>query len=137
MNKCMFVGNITKDPELRFIPASGMAVCKFSLALNDGYGEKKTVSYINCVAFAKKAEAIANYTEKGSKVAIESRVQTGSYDNKEGKKIYTTDFIVDKIEFLSKKETSNTSSGNSNHFADFPDDENDVFQPVDDDDIPF
>lgn len=71
MNRCIFIGNMTKDPELRFVPASGMAVCKFGLALNDGYGDKKTVSYINCVAFAKTAEAIANYTSKGSKVAIE------------------------------------------------------------------
>ncbi len=134
MNRCIFIGNITKDPELRFVPASGMAVCRFGLALNDGYGDKKTVSYINCVAFAKTAEAIANYTSKGSKVGIESRVQTGSYDSKEGKKVYTTDFIIDKIEFLSKKETSSASSG-SNFM---PSDDEDIFQPVNDDsDIPF
>lgn len=135
MNRCIFIGNMTKDPELRFVPASGMAVCKFGLALNDGYGDKKTVSYINCVAFAKTAEAIANYTSKGSKVAIESRVQTGSYDKKDGSgKVYTTDFIIDKIEFLSKQETGNTPSGNS--FV--PSNDEDVFNPVDPgEDIPF
>jgi len=127
MNKCLFVGNITKDPELRFIPTSGMAVCKFSLALNDGYGEKKTVSYINCVAFGKTAEAVANYTGKGSKVAVEARVKTGGYDKQDGTKVYTTDFMVDKIEFLDSRKK-----------------DEDVFTPADfnpfeeaDEDIPF
>lgn len=131
MNKCLFIANLTKDPELRFIPASGMAVCKFSLAINDGYGEKKTVSYINCVAFGKTAEAVANYTGKGSKVAVESRVKTGSYDKKDGTKVYTTDFMVDKIEFLDNKKESNASSGDTNYFDD------DVFTPADDETIPF
>lgn len=128
MNKCIFIGNLTKDPDLAFTP-SGMAVCKFGLALNDGYGDKKTVSFINCVAFGKTGEAAANYTNKGSKVAIEARVQTGSYEKKDGSgKVYTTDFIVDKIEFLSRKEeyTSNAPQ------------EDDIFEPVDsEDECPF
>lgn len=127
MNKCIFIGNLTKDPDLAFTP-SGMAVCKFGLALNDGYGDKKTVSYINCVVFGKTAEATANYTNKGSKVAIESRVQTGSYDKKNGGgKVYTTDFIVDRIEFLSKRE----------EFNGYTPQEDDIFEPVEDSEIPF
>ena len=134
MNKCIFVANLTKTPELKFIPSTGMAVCKFGVAINDGYGEKKTVSYINCTAFKATAEAIANYTDKGSKVAIESHVKTGSYQNKEGKTIYTTDFLVDKIEFIDKKLDGQAKPA-SNDFTDF---DEDIFQPVENmDDVPF
>ena len=122
LNKFICIGNMTRDPELRF-SQSGIAVCKFSIAINDGWGDKKTVSFINCVAFGKTAEATANYTHKGSKVGIESRVQTSSYENKEGKKVYTTDFIIDKIEFLDSKKDKQ---------------EEDVFTPVEDfSEVPF
>ena len=122
MNKCIFIGNITRETELKFIPSTGMAVCKFGLALNEGYGDKKKTYFINCTAFGKTAEAVANYTDKGSKVGIESRLQTVSYVNKQGVTVYTTDFIIDKVEFLSKKEEVI----------------DDTFTPVDDDeDIPF
>lgn len=135
MNVCIFQGNITREPELKFIPSSGLAVVKFGLALNDGWGEKKTTSFINMVAFSKTAEAIANYVTKGSKVTVRCHVKTGSYDNNEGKKLYTTDFIVDEIEFPSKKEGQ--TQPRQAEFNGFPDDE-DVFQPVDlDSEIPF
>jgi len=138
MNVCIFSGNISREPELKFIPSSGLAVTKFGLAINYGWGDKKTVSFLNMTAFGKTAEAIANYVNKGAKITVRTHVQTGSYEKKDGSgKVYTTDFIVDEIEFPSKKETSNAPSGNSNHFSDFPDDENDVFQPVTDEDIPF
>lgn len=136
MNKFIVTGNLVRDSELRFIPSKGMAVNKFIIANNEGWGDKKTVNYFNCTAFKATAEAIANYTSKGSKVLIEGKIQLGSYEKKDGSgKQYTTDVIVNQIEFLdSKKETSNAPSGNN--FADFPDE--DVFTPVDDDsDIPF
>lgn len=129
MNKCVFIGNITREPELTFIPSTGMAVCKFGLALNEGYGDKKETIFLNCVAFGKVAENIAQYTGKGSKVAIDGKIKTGSYQNKEGKTIYTTDVIVNTIEFLNKKEVQ-ISDG-------FGDGE-DIFTPIgDDEDIPF
>lgn len=121
MNNCIFSGNISREPELKFIPSSGMAVVKFSLAVNDGWGEKKTTSFLNMVAFKNTAEAIANYTTKGSKVTVRCHVKTGSYDNNEGKKVYTTDFYVDEIEFPSKKEGQPSKHND------------DVFQPTDDD----
>jgi single-strand DNA-binding protein len=138
MNKFIVTGNLVRDSELRFSP-SGVAVNKFTIANNEGWGDKKTVNFFNCTAFKATAEAIANYTHKGSKVLIEGKIQLGSYEKKDGSgKQYTTDVIVNQIEFLdSKKETSNAPSGNSNHFSDFPDEE-DVFTPVDDsEDIPF
>lgn len=137
MNKFIVTGNLVKDSELRFIPSTGMAICKFTIANNEGWGDKKTVNYFNCTAFKATAEAIANYTHKGSKVLIEGKIQLGSYEKKDGSgKQYTTDVIVNQIEFLDSKKESNTPS--ANNFADFPD--NDVFTPVDDEDmdsIPF
>ena len=135
MNKFIVTGNLTKDSELKFIPATGLAICKFTIANNEGWGDKKIVNYFNCTAFKGKAEAIANYTHKGSKVLIEGIIQQGSYDKQDGTKVYTTDFIVDKIEFLSKKEEQQEQGKKETFFDDFPDD--DVFQPVDDEDIPF
>lgn len=119
MNVCIFQGHISREPELRFVPSTGMAVTKFGLAVNDGWGEKKTVNFLNMVAFGKTAEAIANYVTKGSKVTVRARVKTGSYENKEGRKVYTTDFIVDEIEFPSKKESQGQP-------------QEDVFEPTDD-----
>lgn len=130
MNICIFTGNISREPELKFIPSSGLAVTKFGLAVNYGWGDKKTVSFLNMTAFAKTAEAIASYVNKGSKVTVRCHVQTGSYENKDGVKIYTTDFIVDEIEFPSKKEGQTQQQDNT-------DADEDVFEPVDDDSIPF
>ena len=104
-------------------------ICKFTIANNEGWGDKKTVNFFNCTAFKATAEAIANYTHKGSKVLIDGKVQLGSYEKKDGSgKQNTTDVIVNQIEFLDSKKESNTPS--ANNFADFPD--NDVFTPVDD-----
>ena len=137
MNKFVVTGNLDRAPELKFVPSTGMAICKFTIANNEGWGDKKTVNFFNCTAFGKTAEAIANYTHKGSKVLIDGKVQLGSYEKKDGSwKVYTTDVIVNIIEFLSKKETNNAPSWNSNNFTDFPDE--DVFTPVDDsEEIPF
>lgn len=137
MNKFIVTGNLTKDSELKFVPSTGMAICKFTIANNEGWGDKKTVNFFNCTAFKATAEAIANYTHKGSKVLIDGKVQLGSYEKKDGSgKVYTTDIIVNQIEFLGSK-SDEQAKPSGNNFADFPDDENDVFQPVDDDDIPF
>lgn len=104
MNKFIVTGNLVRDPELKFVPATGMAIVKFSIANNEGWGDKKTVNYFNCTAFKATAEAIANYTSKGSKVLIEGKVQLGSYEKKDGSgKNYTTDVIVNQIEFLDPK----------------------------------
>lgn len=130
MNKIIVSANLTKDPELRFIPQSGTAVCKFSGANNEGYGEKKITNFLNFVAWGKTAELISNYTHKGSKVLVEGRIQTGNYE-KDGKKVYTTDIVVEKIEFLDKKE------GQAKQDDDvFTPTDDDPFQPTDED-IPF
>lgn len=104
MNIWNGIGNLTRDPELKYSNgANQTAVCRFSVAINDGYGEKQTTDYINIVTFGKTAENCDRFLRKGNKVAIQGRIKTGSYE-RDGKKVYTTDVIGDRIEFLSKPE---------------------------------
>lgn len=98
MNKVILIGNLTKDPELNFAAGSGTAVARFTVAV--ARTKKGESDFINCIAFGKTAETIAQYFFKGSKIAIEGHIQTGSYDAKDGTKRYTTDVIVDRFEFV-------------------------------------
>ena len=102
MNKWTGVGRITKDIEVNYGAASQTAVCKFTVAIDDGYGEKKRTNFINVIAFGKTAEACEKYTGKGLRVAVEGKIQTGSYE-KDGKKVYTTDIIAERVEFIDWK----------------------------------
>ena len=101
MNKIILIGRLTKESELRYSP-TGMAVVKNSLAVDDGYGDKKKTDFFNVVCFGKTAEATAQYTEKGSKVAINGKLKTNSYE-KEKVKVNTVEIIIEEIEFLSLK----------------------------------
>lgn len=95
---------MTKDIELRYAAGTGKAVGRFTLAIDREFKKEgqADADFINCVAFDKKAEVIANYVKKGHKLGVIGRIQTGSYD-KDGTKVYTTDIMVDKIEFLQPK----------------------------------
>ena len=108
MNKAILIGNITKDLELRKTQ-SDKSVVEFSVALNEGYGEKKTVEYVNVVAWEKSAETLVNYCGKGSKVMVEGRIKTDSYE-KNGQKVYKTYVLANNIEFLSAKDTHSAKS---------------------------
>ncbi|MBQ7644352.1 MAG: single-stranded DNA-binding protein [Spirochaetales bacterium] len=101
-NTWIGVGNLTRDPETRYTQgANPTAMCKFSIAINDGYGEKQEVNYINIVAFGKTAENCQQYLAKGRKVAVTGRIKTGSYTSQQtGQKVYTTDIIASSVEFL-------------------------------------
>ena len=101
MNSVILIGNLTRDPELRY--STGMnqtAICRFTVAVNDGYGDKQRTSFIPVVVFGKQAENCDRYLAKGRKVAVNGRSQTGSYTNKAGAKVYTTDVIANNVEFL-------------------------------------
>lgn len=92
--------------------------------------------------FGKQAENCANYLSKGSMCAVNGRINTGSYTTQTGEKRYTTDVVANRVEFIGSKQSSSTLPGkptnpDSNFFDDFPDDDNDIFQPVDEEDIPF
>ena len=101
MNNVNLIGNLTRDPELRYSTgANQTAVCRFTIAVNDGYGDKQRTSFIPIVVFNKQAENCDRYLAKGRRVAITGRIQTGSYE-KDGRTVYTTDVIASNVEFLS------------------------------------
>ena len=99
MNKIMITGRITKDLELKELNG-GAKLCKFSVAVDRRFKNEgqPTVDFFNCVAWSKTAEVICQYMAKGSKIGVSGRLQTGSYD-KEGTKIYTTDIVVEEMDF--------------------------------------
>ena len=101
MNSVCLIGNLTRDPELRYSTgANQTAICRFTLAVNDGYGEKQRTNFIPIVVFGKQAENCDRYLAKGRKAAVAGRIQTGSYE-KDGRTVYTTEVIANNVEFLS------------------------------------
>lgn len=107
MNKVILTNaRLVKELELKFSKASGVANISFSVAVKRAF-KKDECDFINCKAFGKTAEMMATYLTKGTAFNIEGRIQTGSYDNKEGIRVYTTDVIVDRFEFIAtnKKES--------------------------------
>lgn len=127
MNKVVLVGKLTKDPELKFAPGTGNAVCKFTVAVPRQYKREET-DFINCVAFGKTGETITQYLTKGKGIALVGSIRTGSYDAKDGTKRYTTDVIVESFEFVGGKGNNSGNNQNNNE----PD-----YSPVDDGDMPF
>lgn len=99
MNSVILIGRLTKDIELKYT-TSQMAVARFTVAIDEGYGEKKKTNFINCMAFGKTAENMERFTGKGKKIGVQGRIQTGSYTNKDGATVYTTDVVADRVEFV-------------------------------------
>lgn len=140
MNSVMLIGRLTRDPDVRYTAGSQMAVARFSLAIDDGYGEKKRTDFPTIVVFGKQAENCEKYLAKGSQVGVQGKLQTGSYQNKDGNTVYTTDVVANRVEFLSggsgnsmrnSTPERNTSSQDSIS-AEMPD----SFQAIDED-VPF
>lgn len=138
MNKVVLIGRLTKDPDLRFTAGSGMGICRFTVAVKRQF-KKDEADFINCVAWNKTAETIAQYFTKGRPIAIVGHMQTGSYDAQDGTKRYTTDVAVESFEFVGSNGQANTQ-GNTQENTSFDggwDLESD-FTPVDDmGDMPF
>ena len=122
MNKCMLLGRICKDFDLKQTQ-SGMAYCGFSLAVNRRVkkDEESQADFLICKCFGKTAEFASKYFRKGSQIALTGRIQTGSYDNKEGQKVYTTEIMVEEVFFAdSKKESQGDAyEGQSNSQSGF------------------
>lgn len=107
MNNVVLIGRLTKDPDVRYTQGEQpMEIARYTLAVNRG-GKKKegeaTADFIGCVAFGKSGEFAERYLKKGTKIAVRGHIQTGSYTNKEGQKVYTTDVVVDQHEFVEGK----------------------------------
>jgi single-strand DNA-binding protein len=157
MNSVVLIGRLTRDPELRYTPNTQTAVAHFTLAIDRPAqrGEERQADFIRITVFGRQAETVDRYLRKGSQAAVSGRIQTGSYRNKDGQTVYTTDVIANRVEFLGSRSGNAGSdnggnydrngSGNQNQSggsqpdggmfdggSDFPD----AFQAADDD-IPF
>nr|WP_195264536.1 single-stranded DNA-binding protein [Clostridium sp. 1001275B_160808_H3] len=114
MNKVILIGRLTKDPELNFAAGTGTAVCRFGLAVTRPFKKDET-DFINCIAFGKTGETIAQYLTKGRQLAVTGSIRTGSYDAKDGTKRYTTDIVVDSFEFIGNGQGNNKQDGPTNN----------------------
>lgn len=131
MNVVVLIGRLTRDPEVRYSQQDQtMAIARYILAVNRGYQEKEgepAADFIPCIAFGKRAEFAEKYFRQGMKVAVTGRIQTGSYVNREGRKIYTTDIFIDTQEFADSKKTESQKKQRSapevdeNGFMNIPD----------------
>ena len=129
MNKVILVGRLVKDPDIRYSQgASSTCIARYTLAVDRKFKQEgqPTADFINCIAFGKLGEFAEKYLHKGVKIAVTGRIQTGSYTNKDGQKVYTTDVVVEEQEFCESK-SSNQSQGNdrpqtsSDDFMSIPD----------------
>ena len=119
MNKIILIGRLTRDPEIRYSTNdNNTAIARYTLAVNRPFrknGEQQA-DFLPCIAFGKTAEFAEKYLAKGMRVAVEGRIQTGSYTNQEGQKIYTTDVVVERQEFLEKRaDNGQQSPDNANN----------------------
>ena len=115
MNKVILMGRLTRDPEVRYAQGeNAMAIARFSLAVDrrrQNNADGQTADFINIVAFGRLGEFAEKYLHKGTKVALSGRIQTGSYTNKDGVKVYTTDIIAEDIEIAESKNSAGSDGG--------------------------
>jgi single-strand DNA-binding protein len=112
MNKVILMGRLTRDPEVRYSQGeNSLAIARYTLAVDRRFKRQgeQDADFISCVSFGKTAEFAEKYLKQGTKIAITGRIQTGSYTNKEGQKVYTTEVIVEETEFAESKSASSES----------------------------
>ena len=123
MNNVTLMGRLTRDPELKY-SQSGKAYCRFTVAINREFNREEA-DFINCLAFGKTAETIAEWLGKGRRIALQGRIQTGNYENKNGEKVSTFEVVADRFEFVdsARSETSkNQTYSNNDDVLDVNDD---------------
>lgn len=118
LNRVVLVGRLTKDPEYRVTP-SGVAIASFTLAVNrtftNAQGERQA-DFINCIVFRKQADNVNTYLHKGSLAGVDGRLQSRSYDNQEGRRVYVTEVVCESVQFLEPKNSKNSGD----HYDDYP-----------------
>ena len=143
MNKVQLVGRLTRDPEIRYSQGeNATATARFSVAVNRRFKNSEgnyDADFINFVAFGKSAEFVEKYFKKGMAIGLTGRIQTGSYTNKDGQKVYTTDVVVEETEFVESKGASNTGNSNVSRPAPSATNNNDFMSIPDgvDEELPF
>lgn len=143
MNTANLMGRLTRDPEVR--QTGDLVVARFTLAINRPKveGKEEQADFISCVAFGKRASAIGNYVRKGDQLGVTGRIQTGSYERQDGTKVYTTDVIVDRMDFVGSKKDRQSPAPGQQEYRDDPAPYPGVpegfheIDDFDDDDIPF
>ena len=137
------MGRLTRDPEIKYSQgATATAIARFSLAVDRRYKRdgEPNADFINCIAFGKIGEFIEKYGYKGTKFVVEGRIQTGSYTNKEGQRVYTTDVVVENVEFAESKNASSGGNNNDGYIGQHPGPANDGFMNIPDgidEELPF
>lgn len=115
MNKVILMGRLTRDAEIRYSQGeSSTAVARFTVAVDRRFrrdNDEQTADFIGCVAFGRTAEFLERFGRKGTKFVLEGRIQTGSYTNKEGQRVYTTDVVVENVEFAESKNAAGNAGG--------------------------
>lgn len=148
INRVILVGRLTKDPELRYTP-NGLPVGSFTIAVNRTFtnlqGEREA-DFINCIVWRKTAENVANFLKKGSLIGVDGRIQTRSYEAKDGRRVFVTEVVADSVQFLESKNAKSSQNSAQDHFSrnnnsanNYPDPFLDNGQPIDIsfDDLPF
>ncbi len=128
MNNVILIGRLTKDPELRYIPATGRAVTSFTIAVDRefrGSNGERQADFFNVVVWGKQAENVANHLEKGRQVAVDGRIENRSYENDKGEKKYITEIIANKVEFLGGRGNGQSGGGAGG------------YRELEDDNVPF
>lgn len=135
INKVILMGRLTKDPELRYTN-NKTPVCSFTIAVNNGYGEKQQTDFINCVAWNKTAEFVTKYFTKGKMIIVIGRITTRSWETQDGKRAYATEVVAKEVSF---GETKTLPQLNTPQTAAQQPMQDDDFTPLDeeDDDLPF
>lgn len=127
MNKVILIGRLVADPEVRYSQGTNTCVARYRLAVDRRFkrDNEPEADFITCVAFGKAGEFAEKYLKKGTKIAVVGRIQTGSYTNKDGQKVYTTEIMIEEQEFAESKAASGSSASASNAdsegFIDIPD----------------
>ena len=144
MNKVILMGRLTRDAEVRYKEGEKpMAIARFSLAVDRRFSRnaekegQQTADFPSCIAFGKTGEFLEKYGKKGTKLVVEGRLQTGSYTNKEGQKVYTTDVVVEQVEFAESKANAAANTAAAPAASDGVDDFMNVSGVDDDFDVPF
>ena len=113
MNKVILMGRLTRDPEVRYASGDNLAITRYTLAVDRRFHRdgEATADFINCVTFGRAAEFAEKYLRQGTKIVVSGRIQTGSYTNRDGHKIYTTEIVVEEQEFAESKAAASENAG--------------------------
>lgn len=143
MNKVVLVGRLVRDPEVRYSQGEkSTAVCRYTLAVDRRFKREneQTADFIPCISFGKTAEFAEKYFQKGLRVSVSGRIQTGSYTNKDGVKVYTTDVMVEEHEFAQSRNEQGPNNSSQNQNGNTNTSDNDGFMNIPDgidDELPF